>query len=292
MSEAIQAFLNKLRSALGTGEYPDGSNHNFITEWYNKNVDRIGDGPWCEMTVTWALATSGAGRLRRGRAYTVWAAQDAQRGENGSSWHWGTKGMRAGDMVYFDWGGRKGNEAYIDHVEAVEKVLPNGTFVTLGGNVRNRLVRVYRDSKYVVGYTRLDWARLDGKTSTPKPKPPTSKVPTKASSKEDVKRFQKLLRVDVDGVWGPKTDDRAIRLRVAAKVKSSIRPIRGLFSVTDVQKVIGTTPDGVWGPKSQAALVSWIKKLQAILGIKADGVWGPVTERAFLNFRARHHTKR
>src|SRR5918998_1506058 len=40
----------------GLGEDPDGSNHNWITEWYGVT------GPWCAMTVSRALLEGGFSR--------------------------------------------------------------------------------------------------------------------------------------------------------------------------------------------------------------------------------------
>jgi hypothetical protein len=168
----VLLVLNRLRSAIGTGETPPNSNNNFIVEWYNDNVERIGRGPWCQMTVTWAFFTALVVQLIKGRAYTVWAAQDFVANYLGGTWHWGTAGMRAGDIVYFDWSGRKGNIGLVDHVGTVERIVGDGTFYTLeGNNNANQLDRMHRDGKYVVGYGRPDWSRV------PQPKPAVPPYP-------------------------------------------------------------------------------------------------------------------
>ena len=122
--QLVGKLLKTLRAKLGTGETPPGSNHNFITVWYNKNVDKIGDGAWCQMTVTWSMWVSGFKKLMSvGRAYTIYAVEDAIKGLDGSTWHWGIKGMRAGDHVYYDWTGKKKNIQGIDHVGTVERII-------------------------------------------------------------------------------------------------------------------------------------------------------------------------
>lgn len=189
-TEAINAVLDCLRDELGLGESPSGSNSNKIVKWYNKNVDKIGNGPWCEMTNTYGPWMTGAKELKVGRAYTVYACTDAQKKVNGSSWHYGTKGMKAGDQVYYDWDEAKGNVAYVDHTGTVEKINGDGTFYVLEGNIGDELKRMLRNSKYVVGYVRLDWSRLSDNT------PPVVEPPKSADDG---------VSLEADGELGPKT---------------------------------------------------------------------------------------
>lgn len=284
---AIEKVLDRLRDAQGTGETPANSNHNFITDWYNANVAKIGNGPWCEMTVTWSCWTGGAKALKKGRAYTVWATQDAIEKLNGSSWHYGTKGMRAGDHVYFDWTGKKNDNRLVDHVGTVEKINANGTFYTLEGNTNNnKLERRLRDGKYVVGYVRLDWARIiPVVTPTPSKPKPTKPVPDTAKTK----KIQTLLEVKADGQWGATTDNFAQLVRRAARnhVGYPKRVILN-FNIKAVQRIIDTKDDGVFGSKSHLALVRWVKELQSVLGVTADGQWGPRTDNAYLAVRKRN----
>lgn len=291
VSQIIKTVLDSLRSEIGMGEYPPGSNWNPIVSWYNKNVDVVGKGPWCEMAATWAMWTSGAKALKTGRAYTVWAVQDAVNGKNGSSWYWGTKGMRAGDQVYYDWGRSKRNIAMVDHTGIVEKIVGDGTFYVLEGNTsKNKLLRMRRDSTYVVGYVRYDWIRLvDGTTTFDKGTVAKPTIAKPVANKNLVLRIQHWLEVPRDGQWGPRTDTRAIRMRSAARAKLGYpKKVKIGFEIRDVQLVIDTPADGEWGPKSQAALRAWVVGMQTILGIKPDGVWGPATDNAFLAARKRN----
>jgi hypothetical protein len=198
-AQLITKVLDKLRGSLGTGESPPGSNHNFITVWYNANVDKIGDGPWCEETNTWAMWSGGVKSLKVGRAYTVYACEDAVKGANGSSWHWGTAGMRAGDQVYYDWAGGKGNVKTVDHTGTVEKIVGDGTFYVLEGNTSNMLKRMHRDGKYVVGYVRFNWAKL----ATSEPTPPPSSgalIVDGVLGPKTIALWQKIMGTPVDGV--------------------------------------------------------------------------------------------
>lgn len=295
VAQHIEALLDRLRKNLGLKEDPPGSNWNFIVAWYNRNVDNIGRGPWCEMTNTWAMWTSGAKELKKGRAYTVWAAQDATKGVNGSVWTYGTKGMRAGDQVYFDWSG-PGEKDWrkVDHTGTVERINGDGTFYVLEGNYGDELCRMRRDSKFVVGYVRYDWAKISQEVifSPAIPIGAALLVPANPDTKAKVKKYQKLLEVSADGDWGPKTDARAKRLRNAARAKVGWpKKVKIGFDVEDVQAVIDTPVDGDWGPNSQDALVRWVKELQKIVGVKPDGEWGPKTDNAFLSFRKRNLNK-
>jgi hypothetical protein len=236
-TDLINAVLNQLRSALGTGEDPDGSNHNFITVWYNQNVDPIGDGPWCEMTNTWAMWTGGAKDLKKGRAYTVWAAEDAQNGVNGSFWHYGLDGIQPGDQYYLDWGGEKGDLEKVDHTGTVEKVNDDGTFYGLEGNLGNKLVRVHRDSTYVVGYVRFDWDHLVSVVTSPSPSP--APIPTPPAAPQGL---------DIDGELGPKTISRW-------------------------QSIMGTPVDGVISTPSQLVeAVQYKLKVLVTHTLATDGV--------------------
>lgn len=219
-AQHIKAVLDVLRKNLNLGENPRGSNYNKIVAWYNKNVDSIGNGPWCEMTNTYAMWVGGAKKLKKGRAYTVWACQDAQKHYAGSTWHWGTKGMKAGDQVYYDWDRHKGEEAYVDHTGTVEKVFSNGTFYVLEGNTGDKLLRKHRDKTYVVGYVRFDWSRLSG-AAVPSPPPSTPSSPSGSSTlvvdgklgPKTIAKWQKIMGTPVDGVISHPRSDLVIAVQ-------------------------------------------------------------------------------
>lgn len=272
---SVEQVLDLLRANLGLGETPAGSNHNKITEWYNKNIDRIGDGPWCEMTVTWAMHTTGHASLKRGRAYTVYAAQDAQKGVYGSRWTAGTTGMRAGDAVYYDWR-KTGKVSGIDHVGIVEKINGDGTYNVLEGNYNDRLARVTRGRTYIVGYARPNWA---GVVTAPTPVPVIPPMTNGVLSVSQIKQLQKLARVKQDGVWGPNTDHNLNLGRGLAVGKAKALKIR------DGQGIVGTKMDGAWGPNTQKATAAWVNAVQRVLGVTYDGEWGPVTEKRYQSVR-------
>jgi peptidoglycan hydrolase-like protein with peptidoglycan-binding domain len=256
MSDAVKIskVLNQLRQNLGLGEKPKGSNSNFIVTWYNKNVEKIGRGPWCEMTNTWAMWTGGAKILKRpGRAYTVWAVEDAISGREGMTWVYGTKGMRAGDEVYYDWAAKKGNYRYVDHTGTVEKIVGDGTFYVLEGNQNDQLRRMHRDGKYVVGYIRFAWNRL------PDPNPPASHPTSNlrilrrgVKDGEDIRHLQEFLRKQF--------------------------PVYAKYS--PVRRGQPLLIDGDFGPQTDA----WVREFQRRTHIVVDGEVGPQTRAQLKKF--------
>jgi hypothetical protein len=282
VTNSITRVLDRLRGALGTSEHPDGSNSNFIVDWYNKDVAKIGNGPWCEMTNTWSCWTGGAKEIKKGRAYTVYAATDAHDGVNHSTWHWGTKGMRAGDQVYYDWKHKPGqqNISAVDHTGTVEQILGDGTFYVLEGNTGNKLKRHRRDKTYVVGYARLDWAALGPIIPVPT-LPITSHKPTPNPAL--VKRVQAALEIHQDGHWGGSTDGTATMMRRAARaLVGSPNKVKRPYNVKVAQRIIDVKDDGIVGPKTIAGMAEWVKTMQKALGTEVGGHWGPITDNAFL----------
>jgi hypothetical protein len=119
--------------------------------------------------------------------------------------------------------------------------------------------------------------------------PPPRPAGQSTGTTQQVRALQRELAVAVDGKWGPKTDERARRMRGASRAKRGWPNNRTAgFNVRDVQTVIGTHIDGIWGPLSQAALAEWIKRFQRAIGVRSDGWWGPITEGRFQNLRRRH----
>jgi hypothetical protein len=158
-AQAVKRLLDEARKTIGLGEKPPGSNHNKITVWYNKNVARIGNGPWCNMAVTyWAGLSSNLAAIFAGKgvgyAYTVAHAQKFQKK---GRWRKGVAGIRPGDIVFFDWGGSRSIKN-VDHVGVVEQV-KGKRIVTIEGNTTgDRCRRMVRDAKFIAGYGRPAYA--------------------------------------------------------------------------------------------------------------------------------------
>lgn len=236
-------MVAQMRKWLGTGERPAGSNYNEIVRRYNREVDAIGSGPWCDMTVTIAGIDSGNSEVVGKFAYTVWHAQWFQkRGQ----WHYGTKGIRKGDVVFFDWTGTR-QIGRIDHVGVVEKV--SGSIIyTIEGNIGDQCQRKGRDGTYIVGYGRPAYKGGSGGTSSAskttedmvkalptlargakasnehvqtarglllaRSHPEIGKIegPFDAKMERAVEEFQKWAKIEKDGVIGPVTWSHLLRV--------------------------------------------------------------------------------
>lgn len=145
---------------LGEIEVPYGSNKCPTCRWYNANVAKIGNGPYCDMGVTRASWESGnavavCGGKGRGFALTTAHAADFQRR---GLWHWSAAGIDEGDVAFFSWSrGRRISD--IEHTETVEKQLGAHKRSTIGFNVANGVHRETRDDTYIVGYGRPPYAK-------------------------------------------------------------------------------------------------------------------------------------
>jgi len=144
--------------------------------------------------------------------------------------------------------------------------------------------------------------------------------PAGIKSASDVKRKQKELGVEADGIWGTKTQaayDKQNNARQSANPTSSYSAPKGIDSVDEikqVQKRLGVTADGIWGKNTQTAWdnmrggsnlsvnqsaaytksnrsqytapqgidsMDEIKQVQKRLGVTADGIWGKDTQTAW-----------
>lgn len=125
-------------------------------------------------------------------------------------------------------------------------------------------------------------AVLDGAKSSPVAAP-TALAKTSPERTAALQTLMRFSTAERDGKWGPRTDQRALMLRVAATHRSlaGSKP----SSVRLLQRIVGTPADGLWGDASRAAMAGWVKRLQRVMGVTADGIWGPETDAAFWLFR-------
>jgi hypothetical protein len=214
MTGTANQMIAQARRSLGTEEHPPGSNFNYIVKWFNDHVDRIGNGPWCDMSITMWASLSGNGTVVGEFAYTVYHAEWFQkRGQ----FFFGARGIRAGDVVFFDWGGSR-RISNIDHVGLVERV-EGDEIHTIEGNSGDVCKRVVRDDTFIVGYGRPAYA-------TPAVVAPSGAQVLKSGSTGDrVRALQRALNkalsagLDVDGEFGSKTTAAVKKLQTKAKIK-------------------------------------------------------------------------
>ncbi|MEU1406376.1 peptidoglycan-binding protein [Streptomyces sp. NPDC005728] len=279
---SVQGMLAQMRSLLGTGESPPGSNHNKVTSWYGL------DGAWCDMTVSYAAAHSDNLSAVGGKyAYTV---AHARAFRSRGRWHYGIGGIRAGDIVFFDWSGSRSIGA-IDHVGVVEAVHSNGTVTTIEGNTSDLCRRRLRNSSMIVGYGRPGYGDAD-------PLPPTDGLLRLGSQGPVVRSLQQNLntvmgsKLVVDGDFRKATDTavRAFQKRYGLTVDGAYGPASAAMMKSALQG--GTKPqppaprppsagkpavDGTFGPATCAAMQRALNQHGAKLSV--DGSFGPLTKK-------------
>jgi hypothetical protein len=141
-----QAALDFFRDNDGLGEFPPGSNNNWITDWYYN-----WDAAWCAMAISRALneAWGDPDRWRvpgiaptstKGFAYVPYVQAtfvNADRfGQN----------PQVGDLVIFDWDG----DGEGDHIGLLDQVVGDGSFLVWEGNTDEGVIRRKRRSMAVI----------------------------------------------------------------------------------------------------------------------------------------------
>ncbi|MCW2504945.1 MAG: N-acetylmuramoyl-L-alanine amidase [Actinomycetia bacterium] len=279
-----------MRNLLGTGESPPGSNTNFITQWYGANHT-----PWCDMTVSYAAAHSD--NLAAVQGKHAWTVEHAKAFKSAGRWHYGVGGIRAGDVVFFDWGG-SGNIDRIDHVGVVEAVHSNGSITTIEGNSSNKVGRHKRRS-CIVGYGRPNFGSGGGS----KPMPSNDGILRQGSKGNAVKTLQRNLNtvmksgLGVDGDFGPATTAavKAFQTKYKLEVdgeygtKSAAMMKGALKGATTPPKpqpkpptVTQVVVDGDFGPATCASLQRALNKHGATLEV--DGAMGQLTNKALQRY--------
>jgi hypothetical protein len=228
----VEDMIRAAERSLGTTGRP-----NTITRWYSeRNGAMFAKAAWCNQSVTfWANQSGNAVPVCFGRdyAYTVW---HAQRFRKEGEWHVDIRGIRRGDIVFFDWRGTNRIGA-IDHIGIVTGVR-NGTVYTIEGNTSDGCRRRVRFASMIVGYGRPAYppsgsgAKLRGalrkaagsfRAAAPSDAAPAgTPILREGSAGVGVRQLQRCLdlvqrsALDVDGEFGPETAGavRAFQRRV------------------------------------------------------------------------------
>ncbi|MGW7248808.1 CHAP and LysM peptidoglycan-binding domain-containing protein [Streptomyces decoyicus] len=157
---SVEGMITQAEKWLGTGE------PNAIQTWYRQRNGNAfaGNFAWCDAMITRCAVDAGeheAVCFGTDYAYTPW---HAQRFKDAGQWHADVKGIRRGDVVFFDWGGS--NEiGKIDHVGIVTGVSGANVF-TIEGNTANVCARRVRTAAAIVGYGRPKYKAPSSSPST------------------------------------------------------------------------------------------------------------------------------
>lgn len=150
-------YLTVAKSYLGTTGRP-----NIFTRWYADVVKDKGFeyGAWCAMFLSYCSYKAGLLDVTGRFAYTPYWVEWFKKNKK-----WG-KTPKVGAIVFYDWNG----DGLANHVGVVQAYNGHGLMYTIEGNSGNKVVRVHRDQKYVLGYGYPNYPG-DPKEVQTKPKP-------------------------------------------------------------------------------------------------------------------------
>ena len=141
-----EAVLQIAAWQIGVLESPSGSNRQKYGEAYG-----INGVAWCMIFVWWVFREAGF-NLFRTASCSVLASRYKEAGQ------WVTGNYKPGDVVMFDFSGRRSKT---QHVGIVERAYTDGTVVTIEGNTGTgndtnggAVMRRTRTAKYITGACR------------------------------------------------------------------------------------------------------------------------------------------
>jgi hypothetical protein len=183
-----------------------------IRTWYNKNVANLGvsSWAWCAATIAYVMANVGD----KSTVYrTAWVPTLMSRAKEAGLWHSGKSGIKAGDIVLFDF-----NVNNVPDHAGIVLAVTGTNLTTMEGNTSGAsMVRQMTRSSFVQGYIRP-------KTTAPPVVYNLTFMLRRGSLGAAVTTLQKRLqalgytlpRWGADGVFGVETDT-AVRAFQRAK---------------------------------------------------------------------------
>lgn len=207
----VHAYVSKAAKEIGN-YYARPDTPSKYGVWYG-----LPKAPFCAMFISWVADQTKATDIIPKHAYTpkgaAWFKQEKR-------WHNGLKGVRRGDIVYFNFPGAPDR---ISHVGVVEKVLTPGkvvqtiegnTSAKVGGSQRNggAVARKIRTGAYIVGYGRPAYSAPSKVANRVYLKTLTRAAGRNGfgewyggRSVKNVQRAMGFKKEDIDGVWGNQT---------------------------------------------------------------------------------------
>lgn len=110
--ETTKRVLDIAREELGVKESPAGSNRTKYGAWYG-----LDGQPWCMMFVQWCFAQAGAAELLPARTASCGALMRAAK----AAGLWVTRDYRPGDVLIYDFSGKRTTTEHTGIVEGVTK---------------------------------------------------------------------------------------------------------------------------------------------------------------------------
>lgn len=274
-------ILNVARTEIGYKE--SGNNSNKYGQAYGLN-----NQPWCVIFVWWCFNHASAASLFYGGGKIALCSSlynyHKARGQAVS-----TSALRAGDVVFFDFSGRK---TATNHVGIVESV-SGSTVYTIEGNTssgnggsQSNGDGVYRRTRKTSQISCAYRPAYDGATSGG-----TGLIDTTAevqtwlnatygfglavdgvygsnTKKALIKALQKAIGVTADGIVGSKTR-AALKTLQKGSTGNAVKALQGFL----VCRGYGSYVDGDFGTSTKTA----VKSFQKANGLTADGIVGKAT---------------
>lgn len=232
------------KGQLGTKESPAGSNNVvYNTEYYGKPVS--GNYPWCCVFIWWLFKKLNASNLFCGGAKIASCTAVMRYAKNHGLWV--TSGYKPGDLILYNWNGKKDECHHIGILEGTGK----GTVICIEGNTSmtnqdngGNVMRRTRNLSVVVGAYRPSYVTMVKNASASKKEAekvnvsvPVLKQGAKGSP---VKKLQILLNGlghncgSVDGSFGPKTLSAVKAFQAACRL-----PVDGSVGPKTWAKLLG-----------------------------------------------------
>ena len=308
MTATLKQVTAKALSQVG-GYFPGKSPYGL---WYDSkyagNRGIYDAAQFCAMGLSWVFAQVGALDIFPAHAYTpsgvnAWKAR--------GQWHEGTKGIRPGDVIYFNFPGAPDRVSHVGLAlsswnSGVDTVEFNTSGTAAGDQRNGRVVARKRRTTSIVGYGRPKYA------SEAAPNPPTSDgkkkpniLPTiKRGSKgemvglwKDILKEMKFTSVGAsDEIFGDKTDRATRNFQAARGLKvdgivgadtwssalltdgdSRLRVGDRGARVEALQRIVGAKPDRVFGNDTKGET----QEVQRYFKVNPDGIVGPVFVREY-----------
>ena len=271
----VNDVLNVARNEIG---YKEGYNNN------NKYGVEYGmnNQPWCVMFIWWIFNHASAGNLFYG-GNKVALCSTLYNYHNGLGQAVGTTGahLRAGDIVFVDFSGRKRDT---NHVGIVESVQNSSTIITIEGNTSSGASGsqangdgVYRRTRSTRYVSRAYRPNYEASVVTPS-------APAVDYRAERIKSLQRALNArgyatgGVDGIIGAKT--RNAMTRGIVKKGSRNQCVSWVQQrLCELGYGVGNSGvDGIFGQATKNAVLAFQKSR----GLSADGVVGYNTYMALI----------
>ncbi len=152
----VEQLLDTARKELGNTESPAGSNRTKYGRWYG-----LDGQPWCMMFVQWCFEQVGALKLLPARTASCGVLMRAAQ----KAGLWVTRGFQPGDVVIYDFSGKRSTT---EHTGIVERVTASGVIAIEGntseaGSQSNggEVCRKNRSSSLIIGAVRPKFEEAD-----------------------------------------------------------------------------------------------------------------------------------